>query len=850
MNGLEKAMREKPEILAPAGSFVGLRAAIAAGCDAVYIGGMQFGARAYADNLDTQTMVQAIEYCHLHGVRLYLTVNTLLKDGELQGALYDYILPYYEAGLDAVIVQDLGVLRALHRWFPELDLHASTQMNLVLGKGMDRLKQYGITRIVPARELSLQELKQMRQDTDLELEVFVHGALCYCYSGRCLFSSMQGGRSGNRGRCTQPCRMLYHGQVESGYYLSPKELCLLSYLPALIQAGVNSFKIEGRMKRPEYTAFVTSVYRYYVDLYQELGQDGFAKWKNEHAEKWQDDLRKLAELYNREGFTSGYLEGKAGTGHIGRPNPAEMLSIHHSRHGGVRVGSVISVNRQFAEYQLERDVFAQDVVEFRDLAGQTIYEYTLGEDFSSGRKIRARYQKGCQIRVGDGVYRTRHPKLLEEIERKYLTLENKLAVTGVFTAQAGKACTLTLCRQDCLVTVTGDVVEPASSQPATEESVRKALNQTGNSIFYFQDLEITLEGNVFLPVGMLKRLRRAALEELQQALLAAGKRTTPRRTESQEDMACVVVGGKQAAGNVRVTEADLAEKPCRETEDWAVTDRHSRCVSGEPIYSAAVMMFEQLQPVLHTDIVDEVILRMDRMTDQEIKTAASQVRLAGKRLVLGMPAIWRESVWRASAEQFARKEGIFWQLKPDGYLIQNMESFAFLQEVAGVSADQIRTDASLYVMNREAAEWWLEQGVRQMTAPWELTGREWQQSLYKDLQQVIIYGHIPLMVSAQCVVCNTGQCVGAERDDACGTAIFHGEKNRQFMAMHFCKYCYNIIYQGKPFSILREREALQKNGLCQWRYEFTVETPEQVRQILAGEVPKEFVTGHYDKDVF
>ena len=143
-------------------------------------------------------MIQAIEYCHLHGVKLYLTVNTLLKDQELQGLLYDYILPFYEAGLDAVIVQDLGVVRALHRWFPDLDLHASTQMNLVLGKGMDRLKRYGISRIVPARELSLQELEQMRQDTDLELEVFVHGALCYCYSGRCLFSSMQGGRSGNR----------------------------------------------------------------------------------------------------------------------------------------------------------------------------------------------------------------------------------------------------------------------------------------------------------------------------------------------------------------------------------------------------------------------------------------------------------------------------------------------------------------------------------------------------------------------------------------------------------------------------------------------------------------------------
>lgn len=842
-------MREKPEILAPAGSFAGLQAAIAAGCDAVYIGGMQFGARAYADNLDTQTMVQAIEYCHLHGVRLYLTVNTLLKDGELLRGLYDYILPYYEAGLDAVIVQDLGVLRALHRWFPALDLHASTQMNLILGKGMDRLKQYGITRIVPARELSLEELKQMRQDTDLELEVFVHGALCYCYSGRCLFSSMQGGRSGNRGRCTQPCRMLYHGRGKSGYYLSPKELCLLPYLPALMQAGINSFKIEGRMKRPEYTAFVTSVYRYYVDLYWTLGQDGFAKWQDEHAEKWQDDLRKLAELYNREGFTSGYLEGKVGTGHMGRPKPAEMLSIHHSRHGGIRVGSVTSVNRQFAEYQLERDVFAQDVVEFRDPAGQTNYEYTLGENFLSGRRIRARYQKGCRIQVGDGVYRTRHPRLLEEIEKKYLSQESKLPVTGVFSASAGKASTLTLCRQGCSITVTGDVVELASRQPATEDSVRKALNQTGNSIFYFQKLEIILEGKVFLPVGMLKRLRRTALEELQQALLAEGKRTAPERVEDRKEVAPLVVSGNQSAENASDIRGEQAEILDGEAGDRAAQKKQNQSLAVEQFTSVAIMAIEQLSPVLHTDRVDEVILRMDRLSEREIETAASEVRQAGKRLVLGMPAIWRESVWRASAEQFARKEGIFWRLKPDGYLIQNMESFAFLREVAGVPADHIRIDASLYVMNQEAAKWWLEQGVRQMTAPWELTGREWRQSAYRDLLQVIVYGHIPLMVSAQCIACNTGQCAGAKQD-TCGTVDFQGEKNRQFIAMHFCKYCYNIIYQGKPFSILQEKEALQKAGLCQWRYEFTMETPEQVRRILAGEIPKLSVTGHYDKDVF
>lgn len=822
-------MKEKPEILAPAGSYAGLQAAVAAGCDAVYIGGMLFGARAYADNPDTRTMIQAIEYCHLHGVKLYLTVNTLLKDQELQASLYDYILPFYEAGLDAVIVQDLGVVRSLHQWFPDLDQHASTQMNLVMGKGMDRLKQYGITRIVPARELSLQELEQMRQDTDLELEVFVHGALCYCYSGRCLFSSMQGGRSGNRGRCTQPCRMLYHGQGQPGYYLSPKELCNFSYLPDLIRAGVNSFKIEGRMKRPEYTAFVTSVYRYYVDLYQKLGQDGFRQWQQKHQQRWQDDIRKLAELYNREGFTSGYLQGKAGMGDSRKTESASMLAMKRSRHGGVKVGTVVSVDIHSAVYHLERDIAAQDVVEFRDSGGKTIYEYTVGTGSQHGSEVRAHYQKGCRIRVGDEVYRTRHQQLLDEIDRNFLGAEDSLPISGTFVAEVGKACTLTLSRLDCTINLNGDVVSQAMKQPATEESVRKALCQTGDSMFSFVELEIVLRGNVFLPVGMLKKMRRAALQELENALLAGSRRTIPEYIDLNES---ILIKEKLAGDN---------------TEVMSVMEEAGQ--DGESVYSAAVMTWEQLQPVLSEKTVQELILRMDQMTEEELERAAVQVRAAGKRLVLGMPAIWRKQTWQRYEEQYSRQEGIFRQIHPDAYLIQNIESLSFLQEVVGVSASQIRTDASLYVMNQETVKWWQEQGICQMTVPWELTAREWQQSIDKEQQQVIIYGHIPLMVSAQCLACNTGHCRKAEQD-ACRQLIFQGEKKRRFLAVNFCKYCYNIIYQGFPFSIQRETETLRQKGFYSWRYEFTVETAEQVKQILAGHVPEQTEIGHYEQDVY
>ena len=236
------------EILSPAGSFDSLKAAVNASCDAVYVGGVKFGARAYADNFTSDTMKEAIDFVHLHGKKLYMTVNTLLKNTELEKELYEYIKRYYELGVDAVIVQDLGVLHFLHSYFPKLPLHASTQMSLTMGEGANVLKDMGVTRVVNARELSLAEIKGMRDKTELEIESFVHGALCYCYSGKCLMSSMIGGRSGNRGRCAQPCRMPYQLQIDdvnkgNGYFLSPKDIKTLEILPKLIEAGIDSFKI-------------------------------------------------------------------------------------------------------------------------------------------------------------------------------------------------------------------------------------------------------------------------------------------------------------------------------------------------------------------------------------------------------------------------------------------------------------------------------------------------------------------------------------------------------------------------------------------------------------------------------
>ena len=271
---------QKIEILAPAGSYECFHAAIQAGADAVYAAGARFGARAYADYFSQDELLRAIREAHLHDRRFYLTVNTLLKDEELAD-LYDYLAPLYACGLDTVIVQDIGVFSLIRQHFPEMDLHASTQMTLTNSLGAKFLEQEGAARIVPSRELSLNEIRKIHQDTNLEIECFVHGALCYCYSGQCLLSSMIGGRSGNRGQCAQPCRLPYTADGKQKYYLSLKDICTLELIPDLIEAGIDSFKIEGRMKSLHYIATVVSTYRKLIDTYcadpDHFNKEGYRK---------------------------------------------------------------------------------------------------------------------------------------------------------------------------------------------------------------------------------------------------------------------------------------------------------------------------------------------------------------------------------------------------------------------------------------------------------------------------------------------------------------------------------------------------------------------------------------------
>lgn len=327
---------KKPELLAPAGSYESFLGAVHAGADAVYIGGKKFGARAYADNFSQEEIIRAVRFAHLFGRKVYLTVNTLMKPIEME-ELYEYLLPLYESGLDAVIVQDFGVVGLVRERFADMELHISTQMTVTGEHGAGLMKQWGASRIVPARELSLQEVRRIKETVDIEVETFVHGALCYCYSGQCLFSSILGGRSGNRGRCAQPCRLPY-GR-DNAYPLSLKDMCTIEMLPELMEAGIDSFKIEGRMKKPEYAAGVTAIYRKYIDRYMEKPE------KEYQVEK--EDLDCLKGLYLRSELQDGYYK---------RHNGREMITAGQPGYAGSQEALLHKIKETHLSQQLQLPV--------------------------------------------------------------------------------------------------------------------------------------------------------------------------------------------------------------------------------------------------------------------------------------------------------------------------------------------------------------------------------------------------------------------------------------------------------------------------------------------------------------
>lgn len=499
---------KKVELLAPSGSIESLYAAVQSGADAVYLGGSKFSARAYASNFDEETMRKAVDYCHIYGVKVYVTVNILLKEKELKEAL-EYIRYLYNIGVDALIIQDTGLFYLIKKHFPDFELHASTQMTVHNIQGAKLLQDVGFERIVLSRELSMEEIKDISNNLKVETEVFVHGALCICYSGQCLMSSLIGGRSGNRGRCAQPCRLPYtiinneNNQKQKAYLLSPKDVCTIENVEDLILSGAQSFKIEGRMKRPEYVAGVVTSYREVINSFYK---------KNIKEIDYKLKTKKLLKLFNREGFSKAYLYGNEGI---------DMIAKNFPKNTGIYIGDV--------DYQsnikLKEDLTLGDGIRIKEKG------FTVSKIIKNNKEVDAAYP-GDLIKIypdlykkGDKIYKTSDIKLLKEssiyFEDPY---GKKININVNIVFKKEMPITIYTHIEDELILVEGEIIQKALKKPLSREKIKENIEKTGDTPFKFESINFEVYEEGFLPISKINEVRRDFLCKIEDFLLKKYRR--------------------------------------------------------------------------------------------------------------------------------------------------------------------------------------------------------------------------------------------------------------------------------------------------------------------------------------
>lgn len=778
-----------PEVLAPAGSYESFHAAIAAGADAVYLAGNLFGARAFAQNFSEEELLHVIDEAHLHGRKIYLTVNTLLKEKELEEKLYTYLEPYYNEGLDAVIVQDYGVLRFIRQHFPGLALHASTQMTVTGPEGASLLADYGVERVVPARELSLKEVETIKKATQMEMECFVHGALCYCYSGQCLMSSMIGGRSGNRGQCAQPCRLPYTYKGKNGYLMSLKDICTLESIPDLIEHGIDSFKIEGRMKKPEYVAGVTAMYRKYTNLYLEHGREKFRVKKS--------DLEELMDLYNRGGFHSGYYFVH---------NGPEMLCTNRPNHAGTKAAKVLGQKGRELQISVLKDLSKGDVLEFPSGHG----DYTLGKDWKKGERQTILLPKNQREKKGAWIFRTRCNALLQRLNQTYVNAKLQEPISGRVVLKPGEKAVLELRftgrnGTKTVIRVKGKRIASAENRPLTEEQVTKALAKTGNTPFYFETLDVKLEGDCFCPMQQLNTLRRQGIEELEKAVLNGFRRTSA--DVVQQDMTDTVSDLEKRADN---TAGNLRTSVLAET------------------LQQLEAMWEFLESALESSEMEQSLRRiyldfelfLGKETPEKTREICRKFQQKKIQIFLALPHISRGNLdGKLKSLLLAEKETV------DGVLIRNLESLGMLRKI-GFDKSVI-ADHNLYILNHEAKKFLKEEGISEYTASLELNAKELSGLDLTDCEGVV-YGYIPVMESAQCLEKTCFGCKKASGRDEMADRLGH-----RFSMRRVCTFCYNVIYNTDPQVLFSEMDTLRRVKVSSCRLHFTGESKAETKQILS-----------------
>jgi putative protease len=849
---------EKPELLAPAGGMEAFVAAVENGADAVYLGARAFSARGYASNFSEEELEEVIDYAHLRGVKVYVTVNTLLKEEEVENALK--LLSWLrQIGTDAIIIQDLGLISLARKYLPDLPLHASTQMTLHNSEGVEFAKKLGIERVVLSRECSLEEIKQMREKTGTEIEVFIHGALCISYSGQCLLSSLIGGRSGNRGLCAQPCHKKYRLYCEGklvkttgSYLLSPKDLNTTSGLGALIKAEIESFKIEGRMKRLEYVAGVVRIYRRLIDRYLE-NPEGYSVSEEEQEA--------LTQLFNR-GFTQGYFF----------ENPRlELMSRESPQNRGIPAGTIIGYDshskRIRVRLSLALSAGAGIMVESAELSpedkGKIISSmYTRkGQIYSAQTGDIIEIPFDSKVQSGSTVYRTYDKKLMDSLRKESESgdLRPKIPVFITATITLGKPIKFEIKDRDSnAVTIESEyIVEKAKKQPTSKAQIEKQLSKLGNTLFEAAELHVSMEKDVFIPVGQLNELRTKAIEQLENLRISRWKRKPLENLQFFES-------GERIGQKTEEKTGKKAEETIQENTPM------------RPLLSVSVYSLEELEEALEggADRIyfGEGLFRRPEIAGQKessvkrleavFEMAVAETQKVGKKIYFSTPKVVKDSEMKSVEKTFSRVK----ELGADGALVSNLGTLG----LAKAENIPFIADSPLNIFNSHTSALLLHEGAQMVVISPELTLEELKSVALYGPAECIVHGRLELMESEHCLTGgllgdSKGQCSAPCRS---GKFTLVDEKNYEFPLLMDYE-CRMHILNSRSLCMLEYVPEILESGISSLRVEtLGMESPDEIRRVTQAyrnaidayferkkehesceKFGKGFTTGHYFRGV-
>lgn len=759
------------ELLSPAGDFECLVSAVQNGANAVYFGLDKFNARVNGRNFEDEELVKAIKYAKLRNVKTHLTLNILIKNKEFEEAL-KLVEFAYNSGIDAVIVQDLGLAKKIMELFPKLEVHSSTQMTIYNLDGVKEIEKLGYSRCVLARELSIEEIKNICKNTNIEIEVFIHGALCICYSGQCLMSSLIGGRSGNRGRCAGTCRLPYSllkdGQEqEKGYLLSSKDVCTLDILPELIEAGVKSFKIEGRMKSKEYVGIVTSIYRKYIDLAE----------SNQEYVVDEKDREMLMQIFNRGGFSTGYLKGKLGK---------NMMYTKRPNHIGTLLGEVISYNpnKGHVKIKLCKELDLGDSIAIGDSSCKIseLMQKNNNIKMAKANDIVTIGRIKGKIKPKDKVYKTVSIKLNQEIDQKICKENIKRKVNCNIELKQDETIKLEL--QDIgtniSVKLEGDsIVKKADNRGLTYKRVEEQLSKTGNTVFKIENINIKMGENIIVPISSLNEIRRRGLEELEHKLLESFKR---------EQI------------NLKL---DIKEQEFIPKEEIKVTLCLNK-ISKEIDYA-------------NLKNVDNVYIPFKYFLDEDLKESIENISKKFSTYIL-LPAITKSNYEKLLYNNLPKIAE-----RVEGIVISNLSQIYEIEKL-GINGKKLVANYTMNIENNFTVEELKRLGVCKYIVPPEAE-KETIRGLTENIEkETIVYGRTLLMTTEYCTIGTLKNCPAMCQK---GRYTLKDRMGFEFPIYTDRINCNNLIYNSKITSI--SYKDLQTDSI---KIDILEETREEIQRII------------------